>query len=297
MMAQARLRKASWMSSRISQRIRSRRNQCSSAMDLLHHPAVGAQPRAVRGAAAGDHGRDALLPYLLAVLVVVVAAVSVDPVRALTGPPAAAAYRRDRLDQGHELGDVVAVAAGQRDRQRDAVRFGDQVVLRAGPGTVDRARAGFGPPFIARMCEPSITALDQSSAPAAFSSASSDSCSRCHTPASCQSRSRRQQVIPEPKPSSCGKNSHGIPVYRTNKIPDRTFRSSSRLRPGWSARRGTTGSSGSIRSHNPSGTIHGGCWPFLTDLLNHHSITAIPTSHSVRGSKTKGPQANKPSTP
>ena len=171
----------------------------------------------------------------------VIAAVGVDLVRALTGPAAAAADRRDGLDQRDELGDVVAVAAGQRDRQRDAVRFGDQVVLGAGPGTIDRARAGFGPPFIARMCEPSITRqLDQSSAPAAFSSASSDSCSRCQTPASCQSRSRREQVIPEPKPSSCGRNSHGIPVYRTNKIPDRTFRLSSRLRPGWSARRGTS---------------------------------------------------------
>jgi hypothetical protein len=28
-----------------------------------------------------------------------------------------------------------------------------------------------------------------------------------HTPAWCQSRSRRQQVIPDPYPSSCGKNS------------------------------------------------------------------------------------------
>ena len=33
MMAQARLRNASWMLSRISHRIRSRRNQCSSAID------------------------------------------------------------------------------------------------------------------------------------------------------------------------------------------------------------------------------------------------------------------------
>ena len=32
MMAQARVRKASWMSSRISQRMRRRRNQCSRAM-------------------------------------------------------------------------------------------------------------------------------------------------------------------------------------------------------------------------------------------------------------------------
>ncbi|WP_442790554.1 hypothetical protein [Nonomuraea sp. NBC_01738] len=32
------------------------------------------------------------------------------------------------------------------------------------------------------------------------------------TPTWCQSRSRRQQVIPEPKPSSWGRNSHGIAV-------------------------------------------------------------------------------------
>ena len=162
----------------------------------------------------------------------VIAAVGVDPIRALAGPATAATHRRDRLDQGHELGDVVAVPAGQRDRKRDSVRFSDQVVLGAGPGTIDRARAGFGPPFKARTCDPSITALEKSSAPAAFSSASSDSCSRCHTPARCQSRRRRQHVIPDPNPSSCGRNSYGMPVYRTNKIPHSTLRSSSRLRPG-----------------------------------------------------------------
>jgi len=43
---------------------------------------------------------------------------------------------------------------------------------------------------------------DQSSREAAFSSASSTSCSRCHTPASFQSRRRRQHVILEPKPRS-----------------------------------------------------------------------------------------------
>ena len=41
---------------------------------------------------------------------------------------------------------------------------------------------------------------------------------------------------------------------------------------------GTTGSSGSIRAHNPSGTIHGGCSPFLTGTLNRRMITDIPRS-------------------
>jgi hypothetical protein len=117
---------------------------------LLHDPAVYAQARTVLGAAAGDDRGDPGVADLRAVFVVVVAAVGVEAVRALAWPAAAAADRRDGLDQRHELGDVVAVPAGQRHCQRDAVRFGDQVVLGAGPGTVDRARAGFGPPFSAR---------------------------------------------------------------------------------------------------------------------------------------------------
>jgi hypothetical protein len=39
-------------------------------------------------------------------------------------------------------------------------------------------------------------------------------------------------VYPDPKPSSCGKCIHGIPVCNTNRIPDNACRSDSRLRPG-----------------------------------------------------------------
>lgn len=169
---------------------------------LLDDPAVLAQPGAVFGAAPGDDRRDTHRPNLLAILVVVVGTVGIHRVRPSSRAPAATAYWRDVLDQRHELGDVVAVAAGQRRLQRDAVRFGDQVMFRASSGTVDRARSGFGPPFMARRCEPSITARDQSSTPAACSSASRFSCSRVQTPASFQSRSRRQQVMPEPNPNS-----------------------------------------------------------------------------------------------
>jgi hypothetical protein len=47
--------------------------------------------------------------------------------RVVGGAADLAAYRRDGLDQGDELSDVVAVSAGQRRRQRYAVRFGDQM--------------------------------------------------------------------------------------------------------------------------------------------------------------------------
>ncbi len=57
-------------------------------------------------------------------------------------------------------------------------------------------------------------------------------CSRCHTPAACQSRRRRQYVMPLPKPSSCGRSSHGIPVCSTYRMPLSAARSSTvRRRP------------------------------------------------------------------
>ena len=179
---------------------------------LLDDPAVFAQAGAVFGAASGDDRRDTDCLDLFAVLVVVIGAVGEQRVRLSARATAAAPHRWERVDQRHELGDVVAVTAGQRHLQRDTVPFGDQVVFRAGSGTVDRARSGFGPPFIARTCEPSITARDQSNWPAAFNSASRFSCNVTQTPASFQWCSRRQQVIPDPKPSSWGKNSHGMPV-------------------------------------------------------------------------------------
>ncbi len=80
----------------------------------LHNPAVGAQSGAVEGAATGDRGHDAAGADLVAVDVVVVAAVGEQRVRfpaRMTNP---AADRRDRVEQGQELGDVVAVAAVSR---------------------------------------------------------------------------------------------------------------------------------------------------------------------------------------
>ena len=172
-MAQARLRNASWMSSRISQRIRSRRNQCNNAIDCSTTQRCAPRPEPCPVPRRAITGGDPLGPDPAAVLVMVIAPVGVDRLRPLARPARPAAYWRDGRDQRHQLGDVVALAAGQRHRQRDPVRLGDQVVLGARLGAVNRARAGFRPPFSARTCEPSITALDQSSAPAPFSSASS----------------------------------------------------------------------------------------------------------------------------
>src|SRR5205085_11670339 len=143
-----------------------------------------------------------------------------------------AADGRDRLDQVEQLACVGPVGRGQDRGQRDAVAVADQVVLTARFAPVDRARTGFGAPFKAGRNNESTTARDQSSLSASRSLASSVSCSCCQTPCCCHSCSRRQQVIPEPQPSSFGRYSQAIPVFNTNRIPVKTRRSSIRLRPG-----------------------------------------------------------------
>lgn len=45
--------------------------------------------------------------------------------------------RRDRVEQGQELGDVVPVAASERHGEWGSEAVDDQVVLGAGAGAVD----------------------------------------------------------------------------------------------------------------------------------------------------------------
>jgi hypothetical protein len=113
----------------------------------------------------------------------------------------AARRRRDAVDQGEGLGDVVDVGRGGDDLERSAASVADQVVFAARLAPVDRRRTGVGAPFFARMCEPSTQARDQSSSPAAFSSASRMRCSWSKTPACCHRSRRRQQVCPSRTPA------------------------------------------------------------------------------------------------
>jgi hypothetical protein len=82
----------------------------------------------------------------------------------------------------------------------------------------------------------------------------SASCNCCHTPASFQSRSRRQHVMPEPQPSSWGRSSHRSSVRSTKRMPAKHCRSGMRGRPprGFG---GSCGLSGSMICHSSSATL------------------------------------------
>jgi hypothetical protein len=162
----------------------------------------------------------------------------------------------DRVHQRYQLRDVVSVGSCQRGRQRDAVGIGEDVMLRARFTAIRGIRAGLRPPKTARTDVLSTTARDQSIWSASSSRWSNTQRILSHTPAACQSRSRRQHVIPDPHPISWGRYSQGMPVLRTNKIPVSTERLSFGFRPGFRRRRFLGGgNSGPISSHNSSSKI------------------------------------------
>jgi hypothetical protein len=137
--------------------------------------------------------------------------------------------------------------------QRDAVVVNDQVVLGAALAAVRRVWSCLFAPLLARTLKLSALARDQSMAASSPSQFKSRSCSFCQTPASCQSRSRRQQVVPLPHPSSFGNKRHGQPVRSTKTMPPRAARSGTRGRPPLSFG-GSFGNRDSTASHKSSGT-------------------------------------------
>jgi hypothetical protein len=173
---------------------------------LFHDVAEFAQALDVRRSSAGDDGQDPALAQFEAVGLGVVALVAEQGVGATAWPAGAAGDGRDAVDEGEGLGDVVDVGGGGDDFEWGAASIADQVVFAARFPPVDRRRTGVGAPFFARMWEPSTHALDQSNSPAAFSSASRMRCNWSKTSACCHRSSLRQQVCPEPNPSSRGRS-------------------------------------------------------------------------------------------
>ncbi len=166
----------------------------------------------------------------------------------------------------------MSVGSREREAQRDALGIGEKMMFAARFAAVCRVRPRLIPPKTARTELESATARDQSIWSAARRRARSSWWRRSQTPACCQSRSLRQQVMPLPQPSSNGRSSHPIPVFRTNRMPVKATRFEIGLRPGYRLRRGFSGSNGSTISHNLS-SIKGfaipSICPTLLDVYSH----------------------------
>jgi len=167
------------------------------------------------------------------------------PTRTLDG-----LYGVDEFFKNHR---VVDVCGRERYREWDTPSVRNKVALRALLSLICRIRSGFCAPLLAGMEAESSEARSHSIWSASPRRSSKSRCSFSHTPASCHSFRRLQQVIPEPQPISFGSISQGMPLLRTNTIPVRAARSSIRGLPPWGFG-GPGGRSGSMVSHSSSVT-------------------------------------------
>lgn len=197
----------------------------------LNDPAVYAQLAPVLDAAAGQDRLDVQPHERIAVSLGIIGAIALNAVGTAAGPAGLAGDRGNGVNQRQQLRHVVAVRARELGGQRDAVGIGDDVMLRPVFPPIRGVRAGLLPPKTARTEALSTTPRDQSSWFSARNSLSSTWWRSCQTPASCQSRSRRQHVMPHPQPISCGRSSQGMPVFNTNMMPVNALRSSMGVRP------------------------------------------------------------------
>lgn len=226
---------------------------CIGALD---DPTYFAKTAAVGFAASGNRCGNPGSVQRLAIFVVVVSPIRIDSGRLAQRSTTHAANRWNGVHQRKQLRDVVAVRARQDDRERRAVGVGSDVMFGTGSRTIGGVRSSFSPAPTARTEVESMTTREKSIRSAARNFASSISWSRSQTPACCQSRKRRQQLMPDPQPISAGSSFQRMPLLSTNNIPVNAARSATGLRPGYRKRLGFAGGkSGSINAHNSSSMI------------------------------------------
>lgn len=218
----------------------------------FHDPADRAESAAVFGVPFGDHRDDPATTQRRADLFFrVVRPIGVHRFGTFARAALRAFDRLDGIDQRHGHFRVVDVGPRVVDGERSAVAVDDQMAFRAVFAAIRRIGAGLGPPKMARTEQLSIAAADQSMA-LAWPNSSSRACQTfSQTPATCQSRKRRQQVIPDPAPNSLGRYSQGMPVRSTNRMPVSAFRFGTGGRPPLGLGFGG-GKNGATRSHSSS---------------------------------------------
>lgn len=214
---------------------------------------VNAQPAAVFFAAFGDRRQNPARPQRLSDRARVVGAVGEQDLGATARPAARPLNGRNRFDEFEALLRIVNVGAGMDDRQRQAGGVSQQMTLGARLAAVGGIRSGVRPPKTARTEQLSTTTCDQSTSSSTPNRSRTFSHNCCQTPASCQSCSRRQHVMPQPQPISMGSSSHGVPVLSTKRMPTRQLRSGTRGRPPLGDGL-CLGRSGSTSAHNSSDT-------------------------------------------
>ena len=171
-------------------------------MGTFDHPAMSARFLAAFDTATRNAGHDASTLEMLAATSAVIAFIGMQLVWPLPRSAWQTGNRRNGFDQCLECHRVMAIGAGDTPGQRYTASVDDDVSLAAQLATGGGVRAGFlAPRGAGNTCSVNtgpapvnLVALTQLS--------QQHQCRRSQTPRACQSRRRRQQVMPLPKHSS-----------------------------------------------------------------------------------------------
>jgi hypothetical protein len=222
----------------------------------FNHPAEYPQAASMFGTASGQHGLHSSCAQLLAMRLGIIRAVTLHTIRPGAGMASLSRDFWNCVHKRQELGDIVVVGGGHDGGEGYALRLSDDMMLAACLASIGGIGTRFFPPQGARTEELSTMARDQSNLCAPLSLSKSTLWIFSQVPLFCHLRTKRQQVIPEPQPISCGRYSQGIPVRRTKMTPVNTLRTSKGLRPGYRRRRGFGGGiKGLISFHSSSSNI------------------------------------------
>jgi hypothetical protein len=217
----------------------------------FHHPAMAPQALAGVDRLAGNADLDVAFRQRLPAARDVIGFVGMPLVRPLTPTAVGLANPGHGVEEGLEDDRIVTIGPRQEGGERQPTPLGQNMPFGAAFAAVGRAWSREVAPLLAGMEAESMQARLQSIWPASPSRSSNVWCKASHTPVACQSRNRRQQVIPEPQPISWGSSSHWMPVLRTKMMPVRQARSGTRGRPPLGLG-GSAGSSGETSAHNSS---------------------------------------------
>jgi hypothetical protein len=219
------------------------------------NPASFTQAAAVLGVTFCQQRNYSQFPQCLSQRFTMIGPVTLKTIRSFSRTARLTTDRRDGIYQHQCLCNIMPVCPRELMGKGNAICIGNQMVLGTCFTPVCGIRAGLLPPKTALTEAESTTALEKSIWLLWRNLARRIWCILSQTPAFCQSRKRRQQVIPLPQPISCGKYSQPMPVLNTNNIPVRAARSEICLRPGYRNLRLRFGMSGSISDHNCSSNI------------------------------------------
>lgn len=221
----------------------------------LNNPTIYTQTATVFGSTLSQDRFNTFLAKLLAMWFRIIAPVSKYTIRFAARTANLACYWRNTVNQRQQLCNIMPISSGQSYCQRNTVSISYQMMFRAFFTAIRGVWASFGPPKTARIEEESTMAREKSIWSAWRNLFNKVWYILSHTPAFCQLRNLRQQVIPQPQPISLGRSSHPMPVFSTNRIPVSASLSETGFRPGYLYLLFFFGIIGSMISHNLSSSI------------------------------------------